>query len=192
MAKYFFRLILLIGVLLGILAIIGSLLPRSYDFESQVQIEASPKRVFDEVNTIANWRDWTQWNPERIPDLEVKYSGSETGVGATQSWTDVRGSGKLWITESQPDQLIVYEMVFANFPRMTSRIEIQPIGEQTHVRWSSQGKLPGGPFYGFFAPFFSTQMGYEYERNLDELKQKLESGSGSEQWATDPPGDRDN
>jgi hypothetical protein len=74
--------------------------------------------------------------------------------------------------------LIEYEMEFANFPKMTSQIELAPTNNQVRVSWASQGKLPGGPFYGYFAAFFSSQMRSEYERSLDNLKLVIESASG--------------
>ncbi len=175
MTKYFFRLILLIAAVLAIIAAFGSLLPRGYDFSTQIQIDAPRDVVFAEINSLPNWRTWSQWNPEKIPGLTVEYAGPDSGVGCEQSWTDIRGSGKLWITESDANRLIKYEMTFANFPKMTSEIEIGTAGDLTSVLWSSQGKLPGGPFYGFFAPFFGTQMRNQYQDSLQQLKKKLES-----------------
>ena len=174
---YWFRLLLLIGTILAIFAAIGSLLPRSYDFATQIEIEAPADKIFPQINTISNWKKWTQWNPNEIPGLTVQYSGAASGEGATQSWTDVRGSGKLWITNSVANRQVDYEMRFANFPNMTSQIELMEAGEHTNVRWSSRGRLPGGPFYGFFAPFFSTQMRNQYDQSLTKLKENMESGN---------------
>ncbi len=175
--KYWFRLFLLIGSVIAVFALIGSLLPRSYDFKTQVDITAPADAVFAELNTLPNWKDWSQWNPNEIPGLEVKYSGPDSGVGATQRWTDVRGEGKLWFTESVTNEKIEYEMLFAKFPLMLSQIELVSGGANTTVTWSSSGRLPGGPFYGFFAPFFSTHMQHEYERSLEKLKLKIESAT---------------
>ncbi len=47
---YWFRLLLLIGAILAIFAVIGSLLPRSYDFATQIEIEA-PRRGFSPKST---------------------------------------------------------------------------------------------------------------------------------------------
>ena len=174
--KYWIRLMLLVGAVLAVFAVIGSLLPRSYDFSTQIEVNSPAKEIFPQINTISNWKNWTQWNPADIPGLTVQYSGEEAGEGATQTWKDVRGHGKLWITKSVPGKEIAYNMDFANFPTMTGRIEISELGEsQSVVRWSSRGKLPGGPFYGFFAPFFSTQMKNQYDQSLAKLKNLVES-----------------
>ena len=174
--KYWFRLLLLVAAILAFFAVIGSLLPRSYDFATQIEINAAADKIFPQVNTIANWQNWTQWNPAEIPGLRVQYSGVESGKGATQSWTDVRGEGKLWITNSNTDESIDYEMLFANFPTMASQIKLIENDEgKTTVRWSSRGRLPAGPFYGFFAPFFPTQMRNQYDLSLNNLKALIET-----------------
>ena len=167
---------LLVGAVLGVFAVIGSLLPRSYDFSTQIEINSPATEIFPQINTISNWKNWTQWNPADIPDLTVQYSGADAGEGATQTWKDVRGHGKLWITKSVPGKEIEYDMDFANFPTMAGRIQIDKLSEsRSVVRWSSSGKLPGGPFYGFFAPFFSTQMKNQYNDSLAKLKNLVES-----------------
>ena len=120
MAIYYARLLMLIAALLAIVAVIGSLLPRSYDFEAVAVIDAPREVVFEQVNTIKAWQDWSQWSPQQVADLEVEYSGTEAGVGAAQKWTDVRGDGKLWIVESVPDQKVAYKLEFAGFPETVS------------------------------------------------------------------------
>ena len=109
-------------------------------------------------------------------------------IDSSRSWTDRRGDGKLWITDSTANELVAFEMDFANFPRMSSRIELessQPAG-QTMVTWSSSGRLPAGPFYGYFGSFFSTQMRHEYEKSLAKLKQVVESDSTQAAQASAP------
>ena len=176
---------MLVAVLVGIVAVIGSLLPRSYDFEATATIDAPAASVFEQVNTIKAWQNWSQWSPQQVPGLEVEYSGTEAGVGAAQKWTEPRGDGKLWITESVPDQKVSYQLEFAGFPEMTSSIDLSPVGDdssedpKTRVEWSSRGSLPGGPFYGFFSPFFATGMKNEYDTSLERLKGLVEARSNS-------------
>jgi len=176
MLKYFFRLLLLIGAIIGIFAVIGSLLPRSYDFSTQIEIDAPPTAIFPKINSLRDWQDWSmQFNPTAIDDLEIEYNGEPAGVGAAKSWSDIRGTGKLWITKSSPDSSLEYEMTFANFPKMASQITLEPLQNKTRVSWNSQGKLPGGPFYGYFGWLFSTQMRNEYDKSLEKLKTLVES-----------------
>lgn len=180
-AIYYARLLMLVAVLVCIVAVIGSLLPRSYDFESVVVIDAPPASVFQKVNTMKSWQEWSQWSPQQVEDLRVEYSGTPAGVGAAQAWTDQRGDGKLWVIESIPNQKVAYQLEFAGFPEMASSIELIPVGDEsgegkkTKVVWSSSGTLPGGPFYGFFSPFFANGMKHQYDASLGRLKGLVEN-----------------
>jgi hypothetical protein len=192
MAKYYFRLLLLIAAIVGIFWVIGALLPRSYSFTSEIEIAGSPDQIFTEINSLKNWQNWSrQWNPEKIEGLEIAYNGIPEGTGAAQTWTDIRGKGKLWITESEKDKRVVYEMVFANFPKMTSQMELVQLNKVTHLKWSSQGVLPGGPFYGFFGGIFSKQMKNEYELSMEKLKQIIEMKADESRLADSASGESD-
>lgn len=174
MARYWFRLFALIAGLMAIVLAIGAMLPRGYQFESRIQIAASAEAIFPLVNTIANWKQWSQWNPDRIENLQVQYSGNESGEGSVQTWTDQRGEGKLWITRSQPNEQIDFRLVFEGFPEMANTIRLEPIAGQTEVIWSSEGTLPSGAFYGYFGPFFSNGMKTQYDQSLQRLKKLAE------------------
>lgn len=175
MAKYYFRLLLLVTAIIAFFALIGSLLPRSYSFETSIEIAADPQVVFTEVNSLRRWPSWSrQFNPELIEGLQISYNGEEQGIGAAQSWQDVRGDGKLWIIDSEPGKLIAYQMKFDRFPAMSSEIRLAPTTTGTRVLWKSSGKLPGGPFYGYFGWLFGIQMKNEYQKSLEGLKALLE------------------
>lgn len=164
------------------MALIGSILPRHYDFTCSVEIEAAPEQIFDEVNPLSNWQSWSNWNSELVSDLEIS---GQAGIGNTMTWSDPRGSGKIWIVESQRPQRVEYRQRFGNFPESTGVISIEPSTVElsdvergkyrTTVHWRNIGRLPGGPFYGFMAPFFPSNMEVEYQKFLDRLKSKLET-----------------
>jgi len=174
MTKYFFRLLLLIACIVGFIALIGSLLPRSYSVSSQIVIASPIEAVFEQLNELENWSSWSPWDPQRIEGLTVACTG-DAGVGNAMTWKDSRGEGKLWITDSQPHCKIEYSMRFSYFPEMQSTIRLTPKAEETEVQWISQGSLPSGPFFGFLSPFFGTHMQYMYDDSLSRLKEKLES-----------------
>ena len=163
---YWLRLLGLIFLLVCVIAIIGSLLPRSYDFEVTQTIAASPERIYQEMETLPKWQAWSQWSIENETVQSLEYSDD----GLSQTWTDERGEGSLWITDRQENQSVSYSMTFANFPEMKSTIYLKSLGEgSTEVRWRSQGQLPGGPFYGYFGPFFSTGMKSHYLYGLSKI-----------------------
>jgi hypothetical protein len=172
----FLRLIAVLGLLALVICGIGLMLPRDYSIESEVDINAPSAEVFAMINSLPNWQQWSPWNTDVIPDLEIKYSGQKEGVGSVQHWKEGRGQGVLTITSSDPETGIEYKMQFANFPEMHGAIGIQKIASGTHVRWSSEGELPNRPFYGYFRFLFDRQMTYQYETGLSKLKSTLETG----------------
>ena len=176
MTKYFLRLLLLIAAIIGVLLLFEQLLPRSYDFQQSVEIDRPAEKIFPYLNSLKKWPQWSQqFNMQKIEGLDIKYSGTEEGVGAAQTWTEIRGSGKIWITESQPAEALTYEGEFHNFPRMTSTFTLDSAGEnKTIVTWRSTGQLPRTPPYGLMAPIFKTHMEYEYEKSLTSLKELAE------------------
>ena len=174
MLNLLIRILLAALVLVGVLALIGSFLPRGYEFQTELTIKAKPATIFPMVNTPRNWQKWSMWSPEKVVGLKVEYRGNESGVGAEQFWTEIRGAGKMWITASQPERSIEYKMVFANFPQMNSTILLEPNGDSTDVKWKSSGRLPSGPFYGYFAWLFGSQMKYQYQTALENLSEFVE------------------
>lgn len=163
---YWLRLFGLIFLVIVVIAIIGSLLPRSYDFEVTETISASPEQIYQEIETLPKWQAWSQWSLENENVTSLEYSEDSL----SQTWTDQRGEGSLWITDRQENQSVSYSMTFGNFPEMKSTIELKSLGEgSTKVSWRSQGELPGGPFYGYFGPFFSTGMRSHYQYGLSKI-----------------------
>ena len=174
MGKILFRLALLITAVIVVLMIIGSFLPRDFEVETTIEIAASPQEVFDMINSLPNWQHWSTFNEQKVSGLKIEYGGIREGIGAVQKWTDQRGEGKLWITDSKPHRFIEYDLQFGQFPTMKSRFEIKANDQKSTIRWSSSGRLPDGPFYGFFAFLFPTQMNNQYDHSLKKLKSLLE------------------
>ena len=174
MLKFFIRALLLLLCVVLVFMAVGYFLPRDYQIESTIFIEAPPAEVFALVDSLPNWREWSNFNESRIPGLKIEYGEVRTGKGAAKTWTDVRGHGKLWITNSQPDSLVEYDLDFGDFPTMTSKIEFAVAKGGTSVHWKSEGSLPSGPFYGYTGLLFPTHMTYQYEQDLVRLKQLAE------------------
>ncbi len=178
MGNLLLRILAAVAVFAGIVMLIGALIPRGFETTSSVVIDAPPEKVFPYVNRIRMWSDWTSWNPHEIADLTVEYSGNETGQGAIQTWTEPRGSGKLWITASVENESVEFTSSFANFPDMQSSLTLIPQDGKTRVKWVSTGSLPAGPFYGWFGLTFSDSLQREYKKSLDRLKRLVETEPG--------------
>ncbi|MEM9410357.1 MAG: SRPBCC family protein [Planctomycetota bacterium] len=168
--RFLLRLFAAITSVVVIVAAIGYFLPRNFELEASIEIDRPPEDVFPKINSLPSWQFWSTFNEEKIEGLKVSYGEKVQGVGAVQQWTDARGSGKLWITASSPNESIEYDLQFGDFPIMKSQMQLTKTDSGTNLSWRSQGALPSGPFYGFFAPFFAGQLNHEYEMCLKQLK----------------------
>ena len=164
--KYWFRLFLLIACVLGVITMVGRFLPHGYSFVATTEILASPEEVYALIDETPKWKQWSQWDPDSIAELEVEYSADNKA----QTWKDVRGNGKLWFVEQTQNEEVRYRLVYGDFPEMEAAIRLTPTPAGTEVSWSSSGQLPSGAFYGFFRSVFTVGMQQQYEQSLQKLK----------------------
>ncbi len=144
-------------VLFAILAMIvlllvgNALLPRRIHIESSRATGAQSKNLYP---LLANLKDgWPKWSPfgkAHDPDLQETFSGPETGVGATESWTG--GStppGHLTLTRADPDSGVDFRIEMAGGVSVLGRITLAPQGNGTLVSWSDDVNLGDGFFAGW-------------------------------------------
>jgi len=157
------------AVLVLLFLLIGMLLPHGYQTSAEVVIDAPPAKVFSYLNRLDRWPEWSQWATSKDSMFTVEYGPQVEGVGAVQTWKEPRGTGKLWVTGSDPDRSLEYVVEFGDFPRMTSRFELESVESGTRLRWSSEGRLPSGPFYGWLRMAFVNGMKSQYQQALNKL-----------------------
>lgn len=95
--------------LLLVLALISLFIPSKVHVERSATINASAKTVFNTVNNLKTWNNWSYW--DRIdPNMKSTYQGPEAGTGAIHRWdseNDSVGKGSLTITESiEPTKIL--------------------------------------------------------------------------------------
>ena len=174
MRQLLVRILIFVTAVILLFSAIGSFLPRDFTVSTEIEINAPAEVVFQQVNELKNWQNWSSWNPRTIPELDIEFGSETAGKGASQTWTDLRGDGKLWITESQPHKKLEYKLEFGGFPEMTSQFKLVDSNGKTKVSWNSEGRMPPGPFYGFFGFLFESGLQHEYEKNLTDLKRVAE------------------
>ena len=173
MGQLLIRMAAAVGVLIAIVALVGSFLPRDFDFEARVAIQATDQEIYDYLVDLKKWEEWSSWSEKISPDIKIEYGNSTVGDNASKRWTDVRGTGKLWLTKVEPPRQVDFQLEFRGFRDMRNELTIEKNQENEGcvVSWHSQGQLPSGPFYGYFAFLFESGMKAEYQKNLERLKQ---------------------
>lgn len=168
--KFLKGLLIFIVVVAVILVAVTFFLPSKVTMERSTVIDASPEMIFDQVNNLKNWDNWSPWH-QLDPDMTVEYSSENpAGVGEWYSWSgnDQVGSGKLTILESNPHSNIRSEMLFQNsedpaFANMT----FEETEEGTKVTWFFDAEMSGiGKWFGLMMDSF---LGPQYEQGLNNL-----------------------
>lgn len=168
------KLLLGLAVVLGLVILGGFVLPDHYQLTRTVSTTASLERVQPLLEDLARWPEWSPW--ERADTTIVTTLGPITaGVGATQSWTDHTGGGRLVLTRVQPGR-VEYDVWFADSGEPAhSVMSAQPGSDgQLQVSWSMDGEMnmPGlGPY---FAMMVQGMIGPMFDQGLQALKQVAE------------------
>ena len=164
--------ILALVVLLAAVLLVGGLLlsPR-FSITRSAQIAAPPERVYGLVASPRAWKQWSVWN-QRDPQMQMSYSGAETGAGAVWEWKSAsQGDGRMRFTAAEPPQRLDYELFFPDFgTTSTGELLFAAKDGGTLVSWTMHGDMGTNPLYRWFALFADSTVGTDFAGGLDNLK----------------------
>jgi hypothetical protein len=175
MLKIWFRLLMLVGFFVVLIAAIGSFLPRSFSLRQEIQIAATVEQVFDRVNNLHQWSQWSPWRIETLGAANIQVGDPFSGTGARMRWEDPRGPGELWFQQVDEPRRIDYAFSFARFEDLRGIFSFESTENGTTLVWQCSGRLPPGPFYGYFAGLFRGEMDRQFAESLQRLKALCEA-----------------
>ena len=165
-------LLIAIGAFLGI----GLLLPGTSKFERSIEIAATPSVIYDQINELKNWMNWSPW-AKLDPNAKWTYSPQTSGVGANYSWvgnSDV-GEGKLTILEAKPNELTHCKMEFGKNGDAFADFKLSSKDStSTKVVWVFTSDLGMSPIARWFGLAMEGFVGKDYEAGLVNLKDVCE------------------
>jgi uncharacterized protein YndB with AHSA1/START domain len=167
---------ILAGIILLVL-IAAALQPAECRYERQALIAASPAVVFPYVNEPRRWLDWSPW--EKVdPAMQRTYDGPAAGTGSAYAWDGNKhiGAGRMTITDSQPDERIVFRLEFLRPFKATNRAEFTfvPSGAGTYVTWRMEGRNTAmGRVLGLFLNM-DKMVGGQFDQGLQTLRRLCE------------------
>ncbi|GIV32800.1 MAG: hypothetical protein KatS3mg031_0335 [Chitinophagales bacterium] len=170
------KIILIILVILAAAwAVTSALLPSTARVERSAVIQAPAALIFNQVNTLKNWNQWSFWH-KMDTTQQLTYTGPASGVGSSYSWDGPKtGKGTLTITESTPHEKILMELDFR--PHGTAQVQwsFEPTDGGTRVTQSFQTQLGFTEriFPGLF--FMDKFLGKAFETDLQNLKELCEN-----------------
>ena len=165
-------------VIVAAFLVTAALQPADFRITRSATIAAPPEAVFPHVNDMHQWQEWSPW-AKIDPAAKVSFDGPASGKGASFAWAGNMevGVGRMTITESQPSDLIRFQLDFEKPMKGTNIAEFtfKPEGGQTAVTWTMSGKN------GFMAKAFGLivncdkMVGGQFEKGLATLKSLTEA-----------------
>lgn len=165
-----------------VVVLIGFLLPSSVHVERHVMVRSESAAIFPYLNNFRRFIEWSPWAMQ-AEDTQYEFLGPEAGRGAMMKWTSNHphiGQGVQEIIKSEPDREVRIRLQLQeNQDNMLVSFHLQPQGEQTKVTWGLDSDFGLNLLARYFGLFFDSWIGPEYERGLQNLKQKLEADTAS-------------
>ncbi|MBN2669562.1 MAG: SRPBCC family protein [Bacteroidales bacterium] len=173
--KFLSRILSAILVIIATLLVIAVFLPSKQTLVASIEINASSDKVFDQVNTLKNWSNWSPFQ-ENDSSMTVSFEGNESGVGAIQKWSSPRGDkGIMEILISEKNNSIVNKIAFEGAGQATGEWIFNLNVDKTNVKWSltlEDLSYPVGRFMGLFAEAMMQPVLMKGLKNLQSVCEK--------------------
>jgi len=162
------------ALLLVVMLVVIVRQPAEYHVVRSMSINAPPSKIYEQVVRLQNWEAWSPW-AKIDPNMVNTYTGPESGLGASHSWSgnnDV-GEGKMTIIETTPHEIIRIQLEFIKPFASTCETGFffVPDGSNTLVMWTMSGNNDFmGKAFSLFMDM-DTMIGQSYELGLSNLAQ---------------------
>ncbi len=183
--KFVVALVLLLVVAV---VVVGLFLPKKYDVERSITIDAPPEVVFAYLNDLEKWE---AWEPFSKSDTTIVTTLGEpsAGLGATQSWTGDSGNGSLTFTMADPDKGIAYDLNFEGYDPAFSQMTFEVVDGKTVLTWSMQGEINTPVIGGYFVMMMDSMVAPMYDDGLANIKKAAEADAAAGGQPEDAGGD---
>ena len=173
-----FIILLIIVAVVAALLIYGALQPAEFSVSRSADFNATPAKVFENINDFHKWSAWSPWE-KMDPNLKRSFSGAAAGVGSKYAWVGNKkvGEGSMEITHSEASKRMQLDLHFLKPFKADNVTEftLMAKGKQTNMTWEMRGKKPF--IMRVMGLFFSMDkiVGTDFERGLAGLKTIVES-----------------
>ncbi len=158
-------------IILVLLLIVGLFLPSDRHIESKIIISAPAYIVFNQVDNLRNWENWSPW-AVRDSQMIMVYEGPASGVGAVSKWNSPlrqTGRGSIKILESRPYEFILIEIGFMERGKVLCPWVFSNTAGGTTVVWGLDMKNMNLA-ERYFSLFVPGMLEPYYKQGLDSLK----------------------
>jgi effector-binding domain-containing protein len=175
--NFFKRSLLVLAVLIGVYLIAGLLMNGSMHIERSMVIKADATTVFNEINTLKNWKSWSYWDNIDTAMKSV-YEGPESSVGCLHRWQSTHervGNGSLKITKSESGKFVETEL---SFEGMGSSLGGWKLKDTTGGILATTYMDIEMPFYARPMTLFMNMdemLGTDFNKSLEGLRKRCEA-----------------
>jgi effector-binding domain-containing protein/carbon monoxide dehydrogenase subunit G len=174
--RFLRNLLIFVAVVVGLLVVIGFVLPDTAHVERSVTVDRPPSQVFTVLNSFRRFNEWSPWF-DLDRNAKYTYSGPAVGVGAKESWVGDKknvGTGSQTIVESKPYESIRTALDFGDMGQAAATFTLTPAGQGTKVVWGLDINAGGKLIGRYFNLMMDSMVGKDYEKGLAKLKTFVE------------------
>ncbi|MCF6141029.1 SRPBCC family protein [Flavobacterium sp. K77] len=137
------------------------------------QVIPTPRNtVFNYINDLKNWEDFTSWTIDQ-PETTFSYSPTSAGPGASYSWSNSSKAGSIRNVTTKENDSIAQKMDYDGTETDVT-IKFKDTLGGTKVTWKSQGKMSFSmKIYATFNGGAEKLIGSLYEKSLANLNKTL-------------------
>ncbi|MGZ9675591.1 SRPBCC family protein [Flavobacterium sp. GNP001] len=143
-----------------------------FTVERSLVIPTQRNTVFNYINDLKNWEDFTSWTIDQ-PETTFSYSVVSAGAGAKYSWTNSNKTGSIRNITTKENDSIAQKMDYDGTETDVTLKFKDTIGG-TKVTWKSKGKMSFTmKIYATFNGGAEKIIGSLYEKSLANLNKTL-------------------
>lgn len=172
--------------LIAILVILGAaflggayLLPQTVSVARSTVINAPAEAIFPQINDLRATQTWSPWL-DRDPDVQVTFSGPDSGVGNAMVWVSEDrqvGTGRQEITASVLNERVDSALDFGPMGTARAALILRPVEGGTEVTWTLDADMGTNPVGRYMGLMMDRWVGGDYEIGLERLKTLVEAGA---------------
>lgn len=170
---------LILLALIVLILVVALIAPKSVTSNQEVSIDAPVEVVFNAVNDLSQWENWSIWKANDST-MVTTLADNYVGEGGSYSWTgEVVGEGELTILSSTANEALKTDIKFGPMGGANGHWTFTPSEEGTNVNWDVTSKF-GYPF-NLMLLFgdWEGMMSEEFNKGLKLLKNHAESISST-------------
>lgn len=149
--------------------IIGFIMPAKSVCERSLEMKASPATVFEQINTLKNWDNWSPWK-EMDPKMVNSYNSVASGVGAEMSWEGPdAGKGKMVVTDSKMNNYVKTDLFFGDMTPSQCTYLVEPTKTGTKLTFRMESDNGWNPFYRLMSGLFKGMLEKQFDKGMKNI-----------------------